>query len=137
LQELGVRSPLLEAGLGKAEIRRYARALGLPVWNQPAAACLLTRFPHETEVQPERLRQVEQAEQALLDLGFAKVRVRCHGDLARIELDRAEQSRLQEDAMAQQVVADLTACGFRYVTLDVQGYRMGSFNVQMEANEGE
>ncbi|HOW77000.1 MAG TPA: ATP-dependent sacrificial sulfur transferase LarE [Candidatus Competibacteraceae bacterium] len=128
LQELAVRSPLLEAGLGKADLRRYARALNLPVWNKPASACLLTRLPHDTEVQPELLRQIEAAEQALLNLGFGTVRVRCHGDLARIEVDRAEQARLLQDDIAAQIVAALTGCGFHYVTLDLSGYRMGSFN---------
>lgn len=129
LQELAIRSPLLEAGLGKAEIRRYARALNLPVWNQPAQACLLTRLPHGTEVAVEQLRQVEMAEQALRDLGFNAVRVRCHADLARIELDRADQARLLDATLAEQVTAALIGCGFRYVTVDLQGYRMGSFNI--------
>ncbi len=122
LRELAIRSPLLEAGLGKAEIRRYARALNLPFWNQPAQACLLTRLPHGTEVAVEQLRQVEMAEQALRDLGFNAVRVRCHADLARIELDRADQARLLDAALAEQVTAALLGCGFRYV-------RMGSFNI--------
>jgi uncharacterized protein len=132
LRELAVRSPLLEAGLGKADIRRYARALNLPVWNKPASACLLTRLPHDTQVQLEGLRRVEAAEQALLDLGFGTVRVRCHDDLARIEVDRTEQARLLQEDIAAQIVAALTGCGFRYVTLDLQGYRMGSFNVVAE-----
>jgi uncharacterized protein len=128
LRELGVRSPLLEAGLGKADIRRYARALDLPVWNRPASACLLTRLPHDVEVRPELLRRLEAAESALLALGFGTVRVRCHGDLARIEVDRAEQARLLDESVVGEVVAVLTGCGFQYVTLDLQGYRMGSFN---------
>ncbi len=132
LRELAVRSPLLEAGLDKADIRRYARALNLPVWNKPASACLLTRLPHDTEVQPALLRRIEAAEQALLNLGFGAVRVRCHGDLARIEVDRAQQARLLEDEMAARVEKALTGCGFRYVTVDLQGYRMGSFNVAAE-----
>lgn len=132
LRELAIRSPLLEAGLGKSDIRRYARALGLPQWNRSASACLLTRLPHDTPVQTELLRRVEAAERVLLDLGFGAVRVRCHGDLARIEVDRAEQARLLEDAVAAQVGEALTGCGFRYVTLDLQGYRMGNFNVVAE-----
>ncbi|MFO1372008.1 MAG: ATP-dependent sacrificial sulfur transferase LarE [Candidatus Competibacteraceae bacterium] len=135
LRELAVRSPLLEAGLGKADIRRYAQALKLPVWNKPAYACLLTRLPHDTEVQPERLQRVAAAEQALRALGFSTVRVRCHDDLARIEVNRAEQSRLLEATLADQVTTALTACGFRYVTLDLQGYRMGSFNVAAVQSE--
>lgn len=129
LRELGIRSPLLETGLGKAEIRRYAQALNLAVWNKPAGACLLTRLPHGTEARPELLRRVEAAEQALLDLGFSAVRVRCHDDLARIEVHRAEQARLLEEKISTQVVAALTACGFQHITLDLQGYRMGSFNI--------
>jgi uncharacterized protein len=133
LRELGIRSPLLEAGLGKAEIRRYAQALNLAVWNKPAAACLLTRLPHGTEARSELLRRVEAAEQALLNLGFSAVRVRCHDDLARIEVDRVDQLRLLEEPVNAQVVAALTDCGFRYITLDLQGYRMGSFNVASTA----
>ena len=133
LGELAVRSPLLEADLGKAEIRRYARALNLPVWDKPASACLLTRLPHGTEVCSELLRRVETAETALRALGFRTVRVRCHDDLARIEVDRTEQTRLLDESVAEQVAAALTGCGFRYVTLDLQGYRMGSFNLPSPA----
>lgn len=129
LRELGVRSPLLEAGLGKADIRRYARALDLPVWNKPASACLLTRLPHDVEVDPVVLRRIEAAEHALSELGFGAVRVRCHDDLARIELDRSEHGRLLDEAVGARVAAALNDCGFRYVTLDLQGYRMGSLNV--------
>ena len=128
LRELEVRSPLLEADLGKAEIHRYARALNLAVWDKPASACLLTRLPHGTEIRPDQLRRVEAAESVVRALGFNTVRVRCHADLARIEVDRAEQARLLNESVAGAVVAGLTGCGVRYVTLDLQGYRMGSFN---------
>lgn len=131
LRELDIRSPLLEAGLGKAEIRRYARALNLPVWDKPASACLLTRLPHGTEVRFELLRRVEAAEHALRAMGFSTVRVRCHDDLARIEVDRADLTRLLDENVGGEVVAALTGCGFRYVTLDLQGYRMGSFNAPL------
>ncbi|MDG4549571.1 MAG: ATP-dependent sacrificial sulfur transferase LarE [Candidatus Contendobacter sp.] len=130
LRELEVRSPLLEAELGKTEIRRYARALNLPVWDKPASACLLTRLPHDTQVDLHLLRRVEASEEALRALGFRAVRVRCHGDLARIEVDPAEHPRLLDQAVADQVTAALTGCGFQYVTLDLRGYRMGSFNVR-------
>ena len=133
LRELDIRSPLLEADLGKAEIRRYARALNLPVWDKPASACLLTRLPHGTEVHSELLRRVETAESALRALGFGAVRVRCHDDLARIEVDRADLTRLLDESVGSKVVAALTGCGFRYVTLDLQGYRMGSFNAPPSA----
>jgi uncharacterized protein len=133
LRELEIRSPLLEADLGKAEIRRYARALNLPVWDKPASACLLTRLPHDTEVRLEVLRRVEASEHALRALGFGAVRVRCHDDLARIEVDRTEHLRLLDATITARVVAALNECGFRYVTLDLQGYRMGSFNVASAA----
>lgn len=133
LRELDIRSPLLEAELGKAKIRRYARALNLPVWDQPASACLLTRLPHGIQIRPELLRRVEAAENALRALGFNIVRVRCHDDLARIEIDRAEQARLLDENIGGAVVAALTGCGFRYVTVDLQGYRMGSFNLPPSA----
>ena len=133
LRELEVRSPLLEADLGKADIRRYARALNLPVWDKPASACLLTRLPHDTEVDLGVLRRVEAAERALRALGFGAVRVRCHDDLARIEVDRTDHLRLLDEAVTEQVVVALNECGFRYVTLDLQGYRMGSFNVASAA----
>ena len=129
LRELAIRSPLLETALGKAEVRRYARALNLSVWDKPASACLLTRLPPGAEVRPERLRRVEAAETALRALGFGTVRVRCHDDLARIEVDRAEHPRLLDETIANQVTAALNDCGFHYITLDLQGYRMGSFNV--------
>jgi uncharacterized protein len=130
LRELEIRSPLLEADLGKTEIRRYARALNLPVWDKPASACLLTRLPHDTEVDLHLLERVEASEQALRGLGFRTVRVRCHGDLARIEVDRTDLPRLLDESVGGEVVAALTGCGFRYVTLDLQGYRMGSFNAR-------
>ena len=131
LRELGVRSPLLEADLGKAEIRRYAQALALPVWDKPASACLLTRLPHDTAVDLQVLRRVEASEQALRALGFRAVRVRCHHDLARIEVHRADHPRLLDAAVVEQVTAALTGYGFRYVTVDLQGYRMGSFNAPL------
>ena len=97
------------------------------MWDKPASACLLTRLPHGTEIRPKQLRRVETAENALRALGFSAVRVRCHDDLARIEVDRADLTRLLDENVGGEVVAALTGCGFRYVTLDLQGYRMGSF----------
>ncbi len=126
LRELGIASPLLEVGLGKAEIRHLSRELGLPTWDKPAYACLLTRLPHHTEIRPELLRRIEAAECYLMTLGFREVRVRCHDDLARIEVNPAERQRLLAEAVA--VVTALQDFGFHYVTLDLQGYRMGSLN---------
>lgn len=128
LAELGVRSPLLEAGLGKTEIRHYAQALNLSVWDKPAAACLLTRLPHGAAVRPDELRRIDQAESAMRRLGLPLVRVRCHGDLARIETDRAALSRFFVGDFADEVVRSLANCGFRHVTVDLRGYRTGSMD---------
>jgi len=127
-QELGVRSPLLEVGLGKAEVRALARALGLPNWDKPAAACLASRIPYGTPLTPETLSRVDAAEQALLDLGFRQVRVRHHGDLARIEVAPAEVDRLLAADVRREVTARLRRLGYRYVSADLQGYRTGSAN---------
>ena len=126
LAELGVRSPLSEAGLGKAEIRALARALGLPNWDKPAAPCLATRFPYGTRITPERVQQVGRAETYLHSLGFTHVRVRYHQAIARIEVEDEAFRRLL--AWREQIVAYLQHLGFTYVTLDLIGYRTGSMN---------
>ncbi len=128
IRELGIRSPLLELGLTKAEIRAMSRELGLPTWDKPAMACLATRIPTGTPLTEESLRRAEKAEERLSDLGFGKLRVRVHGDLARIELDPAELPRLLDEQTRQTVHRDLLALGFRWVSLDLGGYRMGSMN---------
>jgi uncharacterized protein len=128
LKELGVRSPFLECGLGKADIRRISRALRLPTADRPAYACLMTRLPHGAAVSEEALRRIERAERLLMDMGFAAVRVRVHGDLARIEVAPGEQSRLL--ARGPAVSEHLREAGFRYVTLDLTGYRTGSMNAR-------
>ncbi len=122
----GIRFPLLEAGMGKAEIRAAARGLGLPNWNKPSFACLSSRIPHGTEVTVEALRQIEAAEAAIKALGFRQVRVRHHGDVARIEVDAAEIARLVSER--ERVVAALQAAGYRFVSLDLEGYATGSLN---------
>lgn len=124
--ELGVRSPLAEAGLTKAEIRAIARALGLPVWDRPSAPCLATRFPYGSRITPEGLRQVAEAEAFLQERGFSPLRVRHLGDSARIEIAPAEFGRLA--ALHAEVAVHFRALGFQYVSLDLQGYRMGSLN---------
>ena len=126
VRELGIRSPLREAGLTKAEIRELSRALGLPTWNKPSFACLASRFPYGEEITVERLARVERAEQYLLDLGFGQVRVRSHGDLARIELCAADIPKAIEQR--EKIHAALKGFGFAYVALDLQGYRTGSMN---------
>lgn len=127
-RELGVRSPLDEVGLTKAEIRELSRIAGLPTWNEPASACLSSRIPYRTEVTPERLRTIERAEDALHALGFRVCRVRHHGELARIELGRDEMARALEPDVAHAIVRDVKAAGYRFVALDLQGYRVGSLN---------
>ncbi|HYT13385.1 MAG TPA: ATP-dependent sacrificial sulfur transferase LarE [Candidatus Nitrosopolaris sp.] len=122
----GVRFPLLEAGMGKAEIRAAARRLGLPNWNKPSFACLSSRIPHGTEVTVEALRQIESAEASIKALGFTQVRVRHHGDVARIEVEPAEIARLL--ANREQVVDALRAAGYKFVSLDLEGYASGSLN---------
>lgn len=122
----GVRFPLLEAGMGKSEIRAAARELGLPNWNKPSFACLSSRIPHGTQVTVEALRQIEKAETAVKALGFSQVRVRHHGDVARIEVDGAEMNRLV--AERERVVAAVRAAGYKFVSADLEGYSTGSLN---------
>ena len=122
----GVRFPLLEVGMGKAEIRAAARRLGLPNWNKPSFACLSSRIPHGTEVTVEALRQIESAEAAIKALGFAQVRVRHHGDVARIEVEPAELARLV--AERDRVVEALRSAGHRFVSVDLEGYATGRLN---------
>ena len=121
----GVRSPLVEAGLTKADIRELSRALGLPTWDKPAMACLASRIPHGIPVTIERLGQVEAAEAALRALGFRQVRVRHHEAIARIELPPEERTRLLDPALAAEVVRQVKAAGYQYVLLDLEGYRPG------------
>jgi|APCry1669189070_1035195.scaffolds.fasta_scaffold00134_4 pyridinium-3,5-biscarboxylic acid mononucleotide sulfurtransferase len=122
-----IRAPLKEAGLDKAAIRALARHLGLPVWDKPAFACLGSRFPYGTAITPERLAQVETAEDILWQIGFRQYRVRYHDDLARIEVGSDEMPQMI--AHAAEVVDRLRSeAGFRHVTLDLAGYRRGSMN---------
>lgn len=127
-RELGVISPLDEAGLTKADIRVLSREAGLPTWDEPASACLSSRIPYHSEVTAEKLRAIEQAEDAIRALGFRVVRVRHHGDVARIETSPDELARMIEPATAAAVDAAVRAAGFRYVAVDLRGYRLGSLN---------
>jgi len=127
-REFGVRSPLDEVDLTKDEIRELSRRAGLPTWDEPASACLSSRIPYHTEVTDEKLRTIERAEQALRALGFRVFRVRHHDDLARIEIARDEMVRALEPEVAAAVVRELKAAGYKYVSLDLQGYRTGSLN---------
>jgi len=127
-REHGVRSPLDEADLTKADIRELARAAGLASWDEPASACLSSRIPYGQEVTDQRLRQIERAEQVLRDLGFRIFRVRHHDTVARLEIAKAEMPRALDPAVNATLVASLKALGYRYVSLDLQGYRLGSLN---------
>ncbi len=124
----GVSSPLVELGFTKDDVRAGAAAMGLPIWDKPAAACLSSRIPYGTSVTQERLTQVGGFESALRALGFRQVRVRYHGELARIELSLEELIRATEPGIRDAMVAAGKKQGFRYVTLDLGGYRMGSHN---------
>jgi pyridinium-3,5-biscarboxylic acid mononucleotide sulfurtransferase len=127
-REHGVKSPLDEADLTKDDIRALARAAGLESWNEPASACLSSCIPYGNEVTDERLRQIERAEQVVRDLGFRIFRVRHHDTVARLEIARAEMPRALEPEVNATLVASLKALGYQYVSLDLQGYRLGSLN---------
>jgi len=127
-REFGVRSPLDEVDLTKDEIRELSRRAGLPTWDEPASACLSSRIPYHHEVTDEKLRTIEEAEQVLRGLGFRVCRVRHHDDLARVEIGRDEMPRALDPAVGAAIVDGLKAVGYRYVTLDLQGYRTGSLN---------
>jgi len=131
-REQGIRAPLLEAGLTKAEVRALSRAAGIPGWDRPASACLASRIPYGTAVTAERLAMVEKAEAALHDLGLRLVRVRHHGEVARIELGPEETQRLQEAGMREAVDAAVRAAGYGYVAVDLRGYRTGSLNEALD-----
>jgi uncharacterized protein len=123
-----VLTPLLDAGLRKAEIRLLSHRAGLPTWDRPASACLASRLPYGTEVTPERLALVERGEAALRELGFRQFRVRLHDKLARVEISREEMPRAFAPQMAAAIADRLKAAGFTYVALDLEGYRQGSLN---------
>jgi pyridinium-3,5-biscarboxylic acid mononucleotide sulfurtransferase len=127
-QEFSVRSPLVEAGISKAEVRELARTLNLEVWDKPSLACLSSRIPYGTRITPEILDTIQSAEEQLRVLGFRQVRVRHHGETARIELSRADFGRLLKDEMTARVTAALKKLGYTYVSLDLDGYRTGSMN---------
>jgi uncharacterized protein len=131
----GVRFPLLEAGMAKPDIRAAARKLGLPNWNKPSFACLSSRVPHGTEITTDMLRQIDRAEAALKELGFAQVRVRHHGEVARIEVDASELGRLVEQREA--VVEGVRRAGYTFVALDLEGYSTGSLNRTWKPTKSE
>ncbi len=127
LKELGIVSPLEEAGLGKAEIRELSKAMELPTWNKPSFACLASRFPYGIPITREKLTVVGTAEEALRDLGLRTLRVRHHGDVARLEFGPEEFGRVV-DGLREEVVRRVKEAGYTYVALDLQGYRTGAMN---------
>ena len=128
IAELGIKSPLREAGLTKDDIRALSKEMRLKTWDKPSFACLASRFVYGETITEEKLAMVDKAEQLLLDLGFRQVRVRIHGDIARIEILPAEFSKLMEDAVRDKVNSTLKNLGFSYVAMDLEGYRSGSMN---------
>ncbi|MBU3075126.1 ATP-dependent sacrificial sulfur transferase LarE [Clostridium estertheticum] len=133
--ELRVISPLKDAFLTKDNIRELSKRLGLPTWNKPAFACLSSRFPYGNEITVEKLSMVERAEQFLLDLGFRQIRVRHHGDIARVEVNAQERDKFFSTEMMDKVANELKSIGFKYVTLDLLGYRTGSMNEVLSDKE--
>ena len=132
IAELGVKSPLLQAELTKADIRALAREMGLPVWDKPSFACLATRFVYGERITEEKLSMVDRAEQRLLDLGFHQVRVRIHDRTARIEIHPSEFQRIIQPELSGPLSRYLHELGFLYVALDLDGYRTGSMNRMLD-----
>jgi pyridinium-3,5-biscarboxylic acid mononucleotide sulfurtransferase len=127
-EERGIRHPLIEAGLTKADVRAAARRLRIPAWDKPASACLSSRIPFGVRITVEELSRVGRAERALKGLGYRQCRVRIHGDLVRIEVEAPDVTRLAEPGMRERVIVAMKALGYRYVTLDLEGFRSGSMN---------
>src|SRR5499426_2537007 len=136
----GVRAPMIEAELWKDEIRELSRELGLPTWDKPSFACLSSRFQYGDRITPEKLRQVDAAEEFVRSLGFRQFRVRHHDRLARLEIDRAEMARLWEGDLREIILKRLRELGYIYVTLDLAGFQSGSanllLNLKSKANGG-
>ena len=132
VKELGVKTPLLDVGLGKEEIRLLSRQAGLPTWNKPSRACLASRIPYGDEITVEKLNRIEQAEEVIAGLGIVQFRVRDHGLLARIEVEPGDISRLAEPRARGALVAALRQIGYKYVCLDLQGYRTGAMNEALD-----
>ncbi len=133
--ELGIKSPLRYAGLTKEDIRVLSKEMALPTWEKPSFACLASRFVYGETISEEKLKRVEEAEQLLLDLGFRQMRVRVHGNIARIEVLPEEISKLTDEKVRNTVYNTLKGLGFDYVTMDLAGYRTGSMNETLSETE--
>jgi len=128
LKELEIKSPLLETGIGKELIRKFSKELGLPTWDKPAYACLLTRLPFDTKITKTELQKIEKAETYLMKMGFRAIRVRSHNKLARIEVPVNRIQELIKPGLASEISRELKSIGYQYVTIDIAGYEMGSMN---------
>lgn len=137
INELNVRSPLAEAGLIKSDIREYVKKAGLPLWDKPAMTCLLTRIPYNSKVTDEILQRIEKAENLLFEKGYPGARVRVHGDVARIECLPGYIGRIFNDPRREVIVSELKKIGFRYISLDMEGYRTGSMDPENKDYDGK
>ncbi|MBO4377227.1 MAG: ATP-dependent sacrificial sulfur transferase LarE [Lachnospiraceae bacterium] len=133
--ELGVKSPLRECGLTKADIRELSKEMGLPTWSKPSYACLASRFVYGEEISEEKLLMIDKAEQFLIENGFPEERVRIHGNLARIEVPAKDIERLSKDEMREAIYKKFKEIGFLYVTIDIHGYKMGSMNATIDTTK--
>ena len=127
-EEFGVRSPLIEAGIGKEDVRAISRELGLPEWDRPANPCLASRIPYGNKITLEKLSTVEQSEEFIKSLGFSTVRVRHHGEIARIEVPQGDIERIMDVPIRKTIAENLKKFGFNWISVDIEGYRMGSMN---------
>ncbi|MGC2306399.1 MAG: ATP-dependent sacrificial sulfur transferase LarE [Candidatus Binatus sp.] len=135
--EKRVRHPLVEAEMTKADVRELSRAMGLPTWDRPASPCLSSRFPYGTEITPDGLRKVAAGEKLLHSMGFTIARVRYHGDVARLELEQSEIARVFEPALRETIDREFKKIGFRFVAIDLKGFRSGSLNEGLIANAAD
>ena len=135
IKELGIISPLKDAGFGKDAIRKLSKQMGLPTWDKPAFACLASRFPYGVKITRDKLAMVDRAEQYLLSLGFKQVRVRHHGDTARIEVAEAERLKFFDLELMDNVYKQFQKIGFAYTSLDLKGYRTGSMNEVIDTQQ--
>jgi len=133
--ELSIRSPLKEAGLTKAEIRELSKDMNLPTWNKPAFSCLASRIPYGTEITKEKLRRIERAEDFLHSHGIQQLRVRDHGDIARIEVIPSDIKKFLDEDMAKKITDKLKGLGYIHVALDLEGYRTGSMNEALKKKD--
>ena len=129
MSELGIKSPLRETGLGKAEIREISKKLGLKTWDKPSYACLASRIPYGEEITEEKLFRIDRAEQYLRELGFRQLRVRLYGRMARIELEPSDIQRALDLTLREKITGRFRELGFSHTALDLDGYRTGSLNV--------